>query len=109
MISATTLTAQIWDQLRTVQDPEVHLDIVNLGLIYNVQLAENASNDAYTVTIDLTFTSPSCPMAPYLFQEIHNAVTLLDGVESLNLNLVWDPPWSKDKISQEGKMELGLL
>jgi metal-sulfur cluster biosynthetic enzyme len=109
MINAITLTSQIWDQLRTVQDPEVHLDIVNLGLIYNIQLTKDTLNDAYTVTIDLTFTSPSCLMAPYLFQEIHSAVTLLDGIEALNLNLVWDPPWSKDKISQEGKMELGLL
>ena len=103
----TSLLNKIWDQLHTVQDPEIHLDIVNLGLVYGIQLTENMS--VYDVTIDLTLTSPTCPMAPYLYQSIHDAITILDGVHSLNINLVWDPPWSKDKISLEGKMELGLL
>ncbi len=101
------LLNKIWDQLHSVQDPEIHLDIVSLGLVYGVHLKRNEA--VYDVNIDLTLTSPSCPMAPYLFQSIHDAVSILEGVGTLNVNLVWDPPWSKDKISREGKMELGLL
>ena len=105
----TLLTDQIWDQLRTVQDPEVRLDVVNLGLIYHIHLTENADKSSFHVQIDLTLTSPTCPMAPQIFQAIHDAVTILEGVGSLTLSLVWDPPWTKDRISESGKMELGML
>ncbi len=102
------LKEQIWDALRTVQDPEVHLDIVNLGLVYEVQLAP-VSKKEFSVIIKMTLTSPSCPMAPYIFQAIHDAIEFLEGVASVNVELIWDPPWSQDLISEEGKMELGLL
>lgn len=102
------LKKQIWDALRTVQDPEVCLDIVNLGLVYEVQLRP-ASEKAFAVMIKMTLTSPSCPMAPYMFQAIHEAIEFLDGISSVNIELIWDPPWSQERISEEGKMELGLL
>lgn len=102
------LNAQIWDALHTVQDPELCLDIVNLGLVYEVQL-KPASEAMYAVIINMTLTSPTCPMAPYILQSVHEAIKFLDGVASVDVNLVWDPPWSSDRISEEGKMELGLL
>ena len=102
------LKAQIWDALRTIQDPEVLLDIVNLGLVYDVQLTPT-QKESYAVIIKMTLTSPTCPMAPYIFQAIHEAIEFLEGVASVNIELIWDPPWSQDRISEEGKMELGLL
>ena len=102
------LKEQIWDALRTVQDPEVRLDIVNLGLVYEVQLIP-ISEKNFNVIIKMTLTSPSCPMAPYIFQSIHEAIEFLEGVASVNVELIWEPPWSQDRISEEGKMELGLL
>lgn len=102
------LLEQVWDGLRNVQDPEIRLDIVNLGLIYDVRLEEKQSN-SFKVIIEMTLTSPTCPMAPYIFQNIHECIEFLDGVSEVDIHLVWNPPWSKDKISEEGKMELGLV
>ena len=102
------LLAQIWDALQTVEDPEIRLDIVNLGLVYDVRL-ERVDTDNFNVAIDMTLTSPTCPMVPYIFQNIHSAIEHLHGVASIHINLVWDPPWSKDKISEAGKMELGMV
>ena len=102
------LLEQVWDGLRNVQDPEIRLDIVNLGLIYDVRLEEKQAN-SFKVIIEMTLTSPTCPMAPYIFQNIHECIEFLDGVSEVDIQLVWNPPWSKDKISEEGKMELGLV
>ncbi len=102
------LLEQVWDSLRNVQDPEICLDIVNLGLVYDVHLEEKRT-DAFKVIIEMTLTSPTCPMAPYIFQNIHESIEFLDCVSEVDIQLVWNPPWSKDKISDEGKMELGLL
>ena len=102
------LLAKIWDALRTVEDPEIHLDIVSLGLVYNISL-KSCHLNTYSVTIEMTLTSPTCPMAPYIFKNIHDVLEILEGIEHIAIELVWNPPWSKDKISEEGKMELGLL
>lgn len=101
------LLQQVWDALRCVEDPEIHLNIVDLGLIYNVSLVPVAQD--FKVAIEMTLTSPTCPMAPYIFQNIHESIEFLEGVASVDIQLVWDPPWSKDKISESGKMELGLV
>ena len=102
------LLNQIWDALRHVQDPEIQLDIVNLGLIYDICLEEKQNNN-YKIIIEMTLTSPICPMAPYIFQNIHESIEYLEGVSEVDIQLVWNPPWSKDKISEEGKMELGII
>ena len=101
------LLQQVWDALRTVEDPEIHLNVVDLGLIYNVSLIPVAQD--IKVAIEMTLTSPTCPMAPYIFQNIHESIEFLEGVASVDIQLVWDPPWSKDKISESGKMELGMV
>ena len=99
---------QVWDARRCVEDPEIHLNIVDLGLIYNVSLIP-AAQEKFKVAIEMTLTSPTCPMAPYIFQNIHESIEFLEGVASVDIQLVWNPPWTKDKISESGKMELGLL
>lgn len=102
------LENQVLDALRFVQDPEVRLDIVNLGLIYNILLEGNSAS-TFRVIIEMTLTSPTCPMAPYIFQTIHESIEILEGVATVDIQLIWDPPWSKDMISEEGKMELGMI
>ena len=101
------LSQQVWDALRNVEDPEIHLNIVDLGLIYDVSLIPMDKD--FIVAIEMTLTSPTCPMAPYIFQNIHESIEFLEGVASVDIQLIWDPPWSKDKISESGKMELGLI
>lgn len=101
------LLQQIWDALRCVEDPEVRLNIVDLGLIYNVALEPD--DVGFKVSIEMTLTSPTCPMAPYIFQNIHESIEYLEGVVAVDIQLIWNPPWSKDKISEVGKMELGLV
>ncbi len=102
------LLVRIWDALRLVQDPEVRLDIVNLGLVYDIRLQEQTA-EKFKVIIEMTLTSPTCPMAPYIFQSIHESLEILDGVTEIDIQLVWDPPWTQERISEVGKMELGLI
>lgn len=102
------LLVRIWDALRLVQDPEVRLDIVNLGLVYDVRLQEQ-TKEKFKVIIEMTLTSPTCPMAPYIFQSIHESLEILEGVTEIDIQLVWDPPWTQERISEVGKMELGLV
>ncbi len=102
------LLVRIWDALRLVQDPEVRLDIVNLGLVYDVRLQEQTAKK-FKVIIEMTLTSPTCPMAPYIFQSIHESLEILEGVTEIDIQLVWDPPWTQERISEAGKMELGLI
>lgn len=101
------LLQQIWDSLRCVEDPEIHLNIVDLGLIYGVTLVP--IEEGFKAVIEMTLTSPTCPMAPYIFQNIHESIEFLDGIVAVDIQLIWDPPWCKDRISEAGKMEIGLL
>ncbi len=89
--------------LETVVDPELNLDIWNLGLIYNVEVAESKVN------IDLTLTSPMCPVGPLIMTNTKEAVNALDGVEETNIELVWDPPWDMEMMSDDLKFMLGKM
>lgn len=93
----------IWDALSFVEDPELHIDIVNLGLIYDVRLIDGS------VEVDLTLTSPACPMASFIIQQINDNIKAVDGVQAVTINLVFEPPWTKDKMSDFAKMELNCL
>ena len=89
--------------LETVIDPELNLDIWNMGLVYNVEVDES------TVNIDLTLTSPMCPVGPMIMSNAKDAVTALDGVEETNIELVWDPPWDMEMMSDDLKFMLAVL
>jgi len=89
--------------LETVVDPELNLDIWNLGLIYNVEVAES------TVNIALTLTSPMCPVGPLTMTNTKEAVAALDGVDETNIELVWDPPWDMEMMSDDLKFMLGKM
>ena len=101
--SIEQLEAEIIDVLKTIYDPEIPVNIYELGLIYKVSV------DGTTVHIDMTLTSPNCPMTDVLMYQIDSRLKLLDGVEDVKVNLTFDPPWDKDMISEEGQLKLGLL
>lgn len=96
---------QVWDAISVVQDPELRLGIVELGLVYDVELA----NDDREVTVKMTLTSPMCPVGPMLMNAVHENVAMLPGVENVSVELVWDPPWDpRIMASDEVKDALGI-
>lgn len=99
-----TFKAQALDALATVIDPELGVDIVNLGLIYNV----TRDPDLNLCSVTMTLTIMGCPLTGYLNTHIEQALLALDGVDQVLINLVWEPAWSIDKMSRAAKMTLGL-
>ncbi|ACA38817.1 conserved hypothetical protein [Lysinibacillus sphaericus C3-41] len=89
--------------LENVIDPELGIDIVNLGLVYDVDL-----DDEGVATVTMTLTSMGCPLGPVIVDQVNTALNELPEVKSTNVNIVWNPPWSKDKMSRYAKMALGV-
>ena len=97
------LKDQIVSEIKKIYDPEIPVNIYELGLIYKIEIKE-----AKKVNIDMTLTSPNCPVAESLPKMVKDNILKLDGVDDVDLNLVWDPPWTKDKMSESAKLELNL-
>jgi metal-sulfur cluster biosynthetic enzyme len=93
--------------LRTIYDPEIPVNIYELGLIYRIDL--HRKEDKLVCEIEMTLTSPACPVAESLLDQVNAIRYIVEEIDELNVNVVFDPPWSPDKISYEGKLELGLL
>ena len=98
------LTDRITGALKTVYDPEIPVDIFELGLIYKIDV-----DDDRHVHIDMTLTSPACPVAGILPEEVKEKVEGLDGVAGASVEVVWDPPWNPSMMSEEAQLELGML
>lgn len=90
--------------LKTIYDPEIPVDVFELGLIYEVKISPE-----FHVDIEMTLTSPNCPVAESMPQEIQDKVAGIEGVETAKVHIVFDPPWDKDMMSEEAKLELGFL
>jgi metal-sulfur cluster biosynthetic enzyme len=104
-MDVTISTEEMWAALKPIQDPELHLSIVDLGLIYGVESTGNG-----TVKVRMTLTTPACPVGPLLQAQVHSAVLRLPGVKEAVVELVWTPPWDpRSMASDDVKMELGLL
>lgn len=99
----------IWTALRKVYDPEIPVNIVDLGLVYTLQVVQEPESGDHHVRIDMTLTAPGCGMGPAIAQDAKYKVEQVPGVTQAHVDIVWDPPWHQDMISEEGKMELGLL
>lgn len=99
---------RIWDQLKTCYDPEIPVNIVDLGLIYDCQVTPRSATGAL-VTVKMTLTAPGCGMGPVLAQEAKAKIESLPGIDEANVELVWDPPWNQAMISEAGKMQLGII
>ena len=95
---------EIVKQLRTVFDPEIPVNIYDLGLIYNIDVKGDNS-----VEVDMTLTAPACPAADFIMDEVNEKINAVEGVKGVTVNLVFDPPWDKDMMSEEARLELGFL
>lgn len=90
--------------LKTVFDPEIPVNVFDLGLIYKIDVADNGE-----VVIDMTLTAPNCPAADFIMEDIRQKIESIDGVTSATINLVFEPEWDKDMMTEEAKLELGFL
>ena len=95
---------QVIEVLKTIFDPEIPVDIYELGLIYEVEISAEG-----VVDIDMTLTSPNCPVAESLPKEVEDKVAEMNGVESAKVQIVFDPPWTQDMMSEAAKLECGFL
>ena len=100
----TDVTAEeVYQALKTVYDPEIPVNVVDLGLIYDVQVSDDSN-----VFVQMTLTFPGCGMGPHIAQQAEWAIQDLDGVEEVEIELTFDPPWSPEMISEEARMMLGI-
>ena len=99
----TLLEERIVDVLKTVYDPEIPVNIYDLGMIYKIDVQEDSS-----VELDMTFTAPSCPAADYILEDVRTKVESVDGIKGANVNLVFEPAWDQSMMSEEARVELGF-
>lgn len=99
----TKITEDIVEVLKTVYDPEIPVNIYDLGMIYKIEVQDDGRLD-----MDMTFTSPSCPAADFIFEDVRTKVESVAGVTSSNINLVFDPVWDQSMMSEEARIELGF-
>ena len=104
MIDKGFLEQKIVSVLETVYDPEIPVNIYELGLVYDIKINDNSDVD-----ITMTLTSPACPVAESLPGEVRQKIKSIDDINEVNINLVWEPPWNKDMMSEEAKLNLGFL
>lgn len=95
--------AEIVRMLKTVFDPEIPINVYDLGLIYKIDVNDN------NVTIDMTLTAPGCPMADFIAEDVKQKVESISDIENVTVNIVFEPVWNKDMMSEEAKLELGYL
>ncbi len=107
-VTAEQLERQIWGQLRSCYDPEIPVNIVDLGLIYDCHISPMSQN-SFRVEVKMTLTAPGCGMGPMLAQDVQSRLLGLEAVEDVAVELVWDPPWSQAMMTEEAKLQLGLM
>ena len=98
---------QIWDQLKTCYDPEIPINIVELGLIYGLDISN--MDEGKSVNIKMTLTAPGCGMGPMIAGEVERKVQAIEGVEKVLVDLVWEPQWNRDMMSEAAQLELGMF
>lgn len=108
MIKKTVTKAEVMKQLKEVVDPELGVNIVDLGLIYEVAVKSvKQDTGGVVVHVKMTLTSPGCPLAPIIHEEVEKSLMKIKGVDEVELEIVWDPPWSLEKVSEETKLLFG--
>ena len=94
---------RVIEKIKKIYDPEIPVNIYELGLIYKIEVDEKNK-----VNVDMTLTSPNCPVAESLPKEVKDNIMKVEGVSDVNLNLVWEPPWDKEKMSEAARLELNI-
>jgi len=100
---------QVWDALKTCFDPEIPVNIVDLGLIYDCGVAPIEGCGSFRVNVKMTLTAPGCGMGPMIAQDAQNKILSLEAVDEANVEVVWDPPWNQAMLSEAAKLQLGLM
>ena len=101
------LEKQVWGALRTCYDPEIPVNVVDLGLIYDCALAPMGAS-SHRADVKMTLTAPGCGMGPMLAQDVQNKLLSIEGIDEANVELVWDPPWNQSMMTEAAKLQLGL-
>ena len=107
MVADGDLSGAVWEQLKLVFDPEIPVNIVDLGLVYDCSIKEEEGET--NVEIKMTLTAPGCGMGPTIAADAQSKILMLEGIDNAQVDLVWDPVWNQDMISEEGKMKLGMI
>jgi probable FeS assembly SUF system protein SufT len=107
-VTQEQLEKQIWESLKQCYDPEIPVNIVDLGLIYDCHLTPIGA-DGYKADVKMTLTAPGCGMGPVLAQDVQTKLLSLEPIDEANVELVWDPPWNQGMMTEAAKLQLGLL
>jgi len=107
-VTQEQLEKQIWDALKTCYDPEIPVNVVDLGLIYDCHLTSVGEN-CFKADVKMTLTAPGCGMGPTLAQDVQNKLLSLEPIDEANVELVWDPPWNQGMMTEAAKLQLGLM
>ena len=107
-VTQEQLEKQVWEALKTCYDPEIPVNIVDLGLIYDCHLAP-AGENSFKADVKMTLTAPGCGMGPTLAQDVQNKLLNLEPIDEANVELVWDPPWNQGMMTEAAKLQLGLM
>ena len=107
-ITAEQLEKQVWESLKQCYDPEIPVNIVDLGLIYDCHLTSIGA-ECYKADVKMTLTAPGCGMGPVLAQDVQNKLLSLEPIDEANVELVWDPPWNQSMMTEAAKLQLGLM
>jgi probable FeS assembly SUF system protein SufT len=109
-VTPEQLDKEVWDQLRTCYDPEIPVNIVDLGLVYDCKVAPiPGSQDLYRVDVKMTLTAPGCGMGPVLQQDVQNKLMSIEAIDDVNVELVWEPQWNQGMLTEAAKLQLGLM
>jgi probable FeS assembly SUF system protein SufT len=109
-ITRENLEKEIWNQMRSCYDPEIPVNIVDLGLVYDCKIEPiPGASDSFRVDVKMTLTAPGCGMGPTLQQDVQNKLLSLEGVDDVNVELVWEPQWNQGMLTEAAKLQLGLL
>ena len=107
-VTQELLEKQVWEALKTCYDPEIPVNIVDLGLIYDCHLTAAGENN-FKADVKMTLTAPGCGMGPTLAQDVQNKLLNLEPIDEANVELVWDPPWNQGMMTEAAKLQLGLM
>lgn len=107
-VTQEQLEKQVWESLKTCYDPEIPVNIVDLGLIYDCHLTPIGANN-FKADVKMTLTAPGCGMGPVLAQDVQNKLMSLEPIDEANVELVWDPPWNQGMMTEAAKLQLGLM
>ena len=112
MMTKYDIESRTVEMLKTVFDPEIPVNVYDLGLIYKIEVTETGETDEsqrYNIGVDMTLTAPNCPAADFIMEDIQQKLDTISGVRAATVNLVFEPEWNKDMMSEEAKLDLGRM